>query len=239
MASAANSLGGVDVEQVVREVLTRLAAEQSKRGATEKTAAGVGTSASGGELSLAARLITIAELDGRLHGVQRLRLIKGAVITPAVRDLLRQRDISVDYAAANGRAAGHALALALAATAYEPAGLVRAIGQRGTAVERLAQIGLTGAVDELCDLVGKGGMLGLLLTEKPAAAACLANRRRGVRAASAGSVREVDQAVQSLGMNLLTIEPAGRGFCELQQMVRSFLRGGARQCPAELSEWLN
>jgi hypothetical protein len=47
------------------------------------------------DLKLADGLITLAQLDGQLHGVARLHVVHRAVVTPAVRDLLKERGVEL------------------------------------------------------------------------------------------------------------------------------------------------
>jgi hypothetical protein len=72
------------IEQIIREVLSRLAAID---------AAGRTTAAS--ELALTERLITLRDIEHRLSGVSKLTVGVKAVVTPSVRDLLRQKKIEL------------------------------------------------------------------------------------------------------------------------------------------------
>jgi hypothetical protein len=249
------------VDAIVREVLRRLAVAPSTDGnalgASDALGAGlptprhngrpaVGASASNGSqgsasaLVLTSKVITLAELDGRLDGLKRIRVPRRAVITPAVRDLLRQREIAVEHADALQSASRVRvpLAVGVAQTAYDPAGLLRSVMQQGVEIQRLAQTGLLSVIDELTEQVSRGGSLGLLLTEDLAAALCLANRVRGVRAAASGDVAALGRAIRSIGVNLLVVEPAGRSPFQLRQMVTEFCRG-PYTCPAEYRERLS
>ena len=48
------------------------------------------------ELRLEQRLVTLATLNGKLDGVERVIVRKNAVITPAVRDALKDRSILLE-----------------------------------------------------------------------------------------------------------------------------------------------
>ncbi|MEX2121071.1 MAG: RpiB/LacA/LacB family sugar-phosphate isomerase [Pirellulales bacterium] len=236
----------IDVEVIVREVMARLETSGDGDQATTGTQDGRGTkgqkaagSGSSGELALTARVVSLAELDGRLEGLKRLRVPAGAVLTPAVRDLLRQGNVAVEYVGGSADTARHTLVLGLAESAYEPAALARAVAQTGTSVEQLARTGLAGVVSEMCDLVASGGKLGLLLCGQPAAALCLANRRPGVRAAVAADRRGVTGALDQVAANLLVVQPASRSFSELRQMMIEFVRPGPRSCPEHLRSCLS
>jgi hypothetical protein len=72
------------IEQIIREVLTRLLTA----GATAPVAAG-------NELALTERLVTLRDIEHRLSGVTKLSVAAKTVVTPSVRDLLRQKKIEL------------------------------------------------------------------------------------------------------------------------------------------------
>lgn len=80
------SLSEADIERIVQEVLRRLAAMTAKPAASEPT------------LSITTRLITVSELNGKLQGIKRVEVPPRAVITPAARDYLRDRNVQLIYA---------------------------------------------------------------------------------------------------------------------------------------------
>jgi hypothetical protein len=189
------------------------------------------------QLRLTKTVVTLADLQEQLTGIRELIVPPRAVITPAARDLLREKQIAVGYAAKNLKSSNNsalALVLGVAETKFCPAALIRALSQHSIACERLAQTGLVQVTLELTDAVAKGGKLGLMITDRALAAVCLANRQCGVRAATAKDVREVDQAITQIGVNLLVIEPQVRSFFELVRMVRTFHAAPTRNAPSEL-----
>jgi hypothetical protein len=236
------SVGENEIERIVREVLARLApVSPSDASRSVSTASPV---LNPGALSLSNRLVTVSELDGRLEGVRTVIVPPRAVITPAARDLLRQRGVTVASARLSwekgmGATAGtvKSIVLGKAATSYEPLALIRALKQDGCEVEQVARTGLTGVIDDLADLAARGGKRCLLLTDESAAAACLANRLRGVRAATAADAAGVTRAGKSIGVNLLIVEPARRSLFQLRGIAREFLRSQA-ECPPEYANRL-
>ena len=72
------------IEWIVREVVRRLQAPETS-GEPVTTAA---------RLSLTERLVTTETLRDRLEGVTQVDTVPGAVVTPAVIDLLRERSIT-------------------------------------------------------------------------------------------------------------------------------------------------
>ncbi len=185
------------------------------------------------------KVISFQTLEGRLEGVARLIVPRGAVFTPAARDELRKRNVAVASAVvAQPEGTRGALVLGIAETKFEPAVLIDMCSTDAVTFERLSHMELIRVVDEICQEVVRGGKLGVLLTSQTAAALCLANRWPGVRAALGGSVQVVNDAVKSLAGNLLVIEPSGKSLFELRQMIRAWTRGGPRSCPAELRDRL-
>lgn len=74
-----------EIERIVREVL----AEMSARAATSRPAE------SGLELIVTEKVVSAKEIEYKLDGVTRLVVTRGAIITPAARDLLRERKIAI------------------------------------------------------------------------------------------------------------------------------------------------
>ncbi len=224
VARAENASGAACVDQVVGEVLKRLQAKASSQR----------------ELSISSRVVTLAELEGKLEGIKQLVVPAKAVITPAARDMLRQRKIDISYAVPAQAVAKSRLPLVVGAaeTKYDAASLVQAIAREGVTIERLARTGLAQVVGEMCEETTKGGKLGLMLTSETAVALCLANRRSGVRAVAATSVAATPRVVRSVGANVLVIDPAARGAFELQRLVSQFAAGAPYACPAEYAKEL-
>jgi hypothetical protein len=73
------------VEWIVTEVLRRLGVAGDERS----------SSPVGSELAITDRVVTMRSLEGRLAGVNRLVVPSRAVITPAVKDELKQRQIEL------------------------------------------------------------------------------------------------------------------------------------------------
>ncbi|MAT71378.1 MAG: hypothetical protein CMJ58_17865 [Planctomycetaceae bacterium] len=75
------------IDWIVREVIRRLQQQGVSLG-EQPTAAG-------NELALSERVVTTATLERSLGGVALVRVAKGAVVTPAARDLLRENNIDL------------------------------------------------------------------------------------------------------------------------------------------------
>ena len=118
---------GIDVEQVVREVLARLGLAQNQGDADTQTrgrpdaetrrhgdplapaatpaasravtgaTAGSSNSAGRDQLILTQRVVSLAGLNGRLDGIRQLVVPPRAIVTPSVRDELRRRQITLVF----------------------------------------------------------------------------------------------------------------------------------------------
>jgi hypothetical protein len=76
-----------DIEFIVREVIRRITAMASEPARND-----------GATVKLTERLVTMATLDGRLANATRLIVAKKAIVTPLVKDELRSRKISLEFA---------------------------------------------------------------------------------------------------------------------------------------------
>ena len=240
----------VDIDRVVREVLAELRQTPPPESRPGAATPGLESGSSAEELVLDCRVITMtglgARLDGaRLDGVRRLVVPPGAVVTPSVRDALRRKNVVLSFtnlsftnpafaATSDDQAAEVRLVLVAAVTSYDPAALVGALRDESIHVESDASDCLIEVADKLAEALREPRTLGVVLTSRRAVALCLANRLDGVRAISGDNAAEVAQSAESVGANLLVIDPAGKGVFPLKRMVLEFRRAGVRECPEVL-----
>ncbi|HTQ37744.1 MAG TPA: RpiB/LacA/LacB family sugar-phosphate isomerase [Pirellulales bacterium] len=218
------------VEQIVHAVLARLGNAASA------------ASTPHGELVLNDNVVSAATLANRLDGIQRVVVTARAVVTPAARDILKEKNVTLVRTLQAKAAASVQLVLAHTeakkGTNYDCTDLIRQLQQRGVEVEQLPT-GQAGKVThELAEAVSRGKKLGVLLTDQVAAALCAANRRRGVRAATAANRGEVYDVMQNLGVNLLVVDSVRRSGPEVQRIVEAFAATPSQACPAEWKPWL-
>jgi hypothetical protein len=231
----------LDLETIVREVLRRLqqlgvrpaVGDETRDGnGTEKQALAAPPAREPGQLRLEPRTITLGLIHGRLQGVKEVLVSAGAVVTPSVRDELRKRQIALRFRSESagdasvrvgvvlGVAGGmHANGAALAAVTAETAGAARV--DRECVLEVVRQVS---------QAVAGEGRIGVVLTDRPAVALCLANRQASVRAAWGVSVVSVREAARLIGANLLVVDPSQHGQYELRGMIREFV-AGRHECP--------
>jgi hypothetical protein len=185
-----------------------------------------------GELALDEAVVSATLLADRLEGVGRLMVRRGSVVTPAARDLLRERNIDLSYQAAAPKAGARTrLVVGLANTNCSITTLFNLLTREPLAIERVTATDLAAVVDELAAQLAKPMTLALLFTGDLAAALCLANRMPGVRAATAASIRDVVAAIAAIGVNLLVLDPTGKSPFILKQWIARFCQGAPRVCP--------
>jgi ribose 5-phosphate isomerase RpiB len=218
----ANTRQRAAIERLVRQVIAELQA-------------GAKQTAASGELVLSGRVVTLADVEGRLNGVTRVVVERGAVFTPSARDELRHKGVTIASAVRPAkRLQNRRVAIAVSETRFEPAALVAALATEKIEIERLPNVGLVMVVDEMCDTVVKSGIPGVLLTERAAGALCLANRQRGVRAALATNASAVSEVLRDVAANLLVVDPRGKSTFELRQIVRQLVHHSGA-CPTDLA----
>jgi hypothetical protein len=223
-----------EIDRIVREVLAELrAGERELQGPRAKPQA-----PDQAVCVVAERVVTLAAVEGRLDGAAVVRVRSDAVVTPAVRDELKTRNIRLEVVDGSDGAAADMtrVVAAIANVGGEPGALEAAVRSHlaGIAEVRLApEAKLTAAVWQIGKAVIEGNSLGVVLTSRPIAAAGLANRIRGVRAAWACDVQSVNEAATTFAANLLTYNPARHATFEQRAMLREFVRRGVPECPAE------
>jgi len=227
------SVGPWDIDAIVREVLRRLEQLASQSRMEPPPAALVPAAArpERGELRLADRVVTLATLDGRLRGIHRLVVGRRAVITPSVRDLLRKQEIALlrEEPARPTGASPVSLAIIAAEIDYDPSRLSSRLAASATSAASVQA-----AVVQAAESVRDRRVLTVLLTERTALAACLANRHRALRAALAWSRESVREATRAIGANLLVLNPARQTDEELAGLIAEFQQDAPHACPSEL-----
>ncbi len=156
-----------------------------------------------------------------------------AIVTPAVVDELRRRNVTLSRAAAAQHPQPSAARIVLVAVParHEPATLVAALKREGLSIDRQAVDCLIVATDRLAAELTKPDTLGVLWTRHTAAGLCLANRHPGVRAVLATDMTATAAAVAAVGANLLVLDPGGQPEYQQKQVLGEFGRGGVRTCP--------
>ena len=237
-----------DIDRIVREVMEQLKTVSAASPPPLKPApippapipqpqppAAIPAVPLGSTLHLAERVVSLGALLHRLQGVKRVVIRRGAVVTPAVRDELKQREIALVYEEDNTQSDQPTLLVGADSPYSEP--LLTALVRDNRPWKDLTGDNWPQTTLALTSRLKDDACLGLLMTAHPIAALCLANRFSQVRAfggPAALSVSSVSQAVEQIGANLLVLDPAVHSPHQLKSLAAEWLRVGKRGCPPEL-----
>jgi len=190
-------------------------------------------------LRVESRLVTLRDVERKLEGIQELIVPARCVVTPAVKDLLRQLGVrvSVGQQVVNDKA-GRTVALGTVGACRNAKGLEAALVRDGWKVNRVESAELKAAVSELSDNVLSNSQPAVLVTGDVDAALCLANRKAGIRAIAVRDPARVEAAAERVGANLLLIDAAAWSVPTMARMVRLFAADGLRTCPQHLADQL-
>jgi hypothetical protein len=210
-----------NMDTIVREVLRRLTQMSSP---TAQQAAAPAAN----ELRISQRVVTLRHCDGSLDGVSRVIVPLGAVVTPAVRDELQRRKISLEHEE-QGEKKSSSLQLLLA-TEDPRICLQRWRRETAADVAYNQSHDLDALALHLATWVAPQ-RVAALWTTRPRWALCIANRHPAIRAAMAGDVLAVEQVIAEAGANVLVLD-SSRHSSMWRNMIRNFCRGGFRLAPA-------
>ena len=231
----------LDLEAIVREVLRRLQQLGGDRTGDSRAEpprqapaapASPPRASEPGQLQLRERTITLGLVAGRLQGVKAVLVSAGAVVTPSVRDELRKRQIALRFSTepAADVAVSTDLVLGVAGGSHATGSALAAVQAEAGSAERIERDCVLEVVRQVSQAVAGQRRIGLVLTDRPAVALCLANRQASIRAAWGVNVDSVREAAKLIGANLLVVNPAKHGAYELRGMVREFV-AGRHECP--------
>jgi hypothetical protein len=215
------SVSPQDLEQIVKEVLRRL----REREITKEIQAEINTATPANVLKLTEQVISLAALQDKLVGVERIVVPHGAVVTPLVREELKSRNIKLEFAEQlrDGGRAFRRLLLAVT-TNFNPTSLHKRLAAAGIKVEQMNAVDWKEIVTNMTKELEDTASAGLILTDRPATVACVANRDPAVRAAVAADTRSAKDALESLDANLLVVDPAAHSLYALENIIREYAK---------------
>lgn len=235
----------VDIEQIIRVVMERLAtAGDLADGLTKIAAPTIPTS----DLVLHERLITLGQIESQLEGKRRVRVSPRAVVTPAVRDLLRHKKIellresssseittaqsslavasntvaSKDKKNQSAAASGHAPVL-VCGSAIWFASLMRSLCPKQASVQAADD---AVALSHVVNHKQRGGRCALWLTSQPFAAAVAAGRVADLAAVQLPSLRELSAALEQARPQLMIIDSTQWTVAAIGNLVRTLAKRG-------------
>jgi len=181
------------------------------------------------------RLFSLRHAEALPPGTRIVQLGPATVVTPLARDLLKRQGITIRLGGLGGsmNSARGEWAFSIAADS-ELLGTVKAL-RRALLEEPAAWIEFEPPLDSLANWLVEGkGRGAMFITAETALAVWRSCQIAGVRAASAAEPGEVQRAVQSLGINLLVVEPAGKSLSWIKQLAGAFRISGAPRAPETL-----
>jgi len=185
------------------------------------------------------QVVTATWLEDLHRSGGEIRVAADALITPAAKDWIKDKAVPIQYLqeTSNGRANG-------------PFGLVlneQQTVQRSIAMNLESKFGngqrflidqdwpsvVTG-LRQLCGAIQRETFShGIVLAEDGTLPVCLANKQKGIRAAAAGSLSAVTEAIRTVGINVLVIEMPNQTYHQIRQIVGRFLKSSG-QLPGAL-----
>ncbi len=217
----------IDIEAIVRSVLRQMQTPGAAVAVAPREQ--VHESGAGSIRQLPGRVITANLLAEQVKPGDRIQLEQRAIITPSARDYLKTHQISVAESVAGVIARPKSVessrwlgllvetSPALQAALQSVLGSSQAKGmlQRSSSTEEAAAT----AISE----INRGTAQGILiLTNRPAVAACLANRHERVRALAVRHRLDLP-GVEELNPNVVCLTNQGLGFSDYLPMLRRIL----------------
>jgi len=204
-----------DIDRIVSEVMRRLAAGQ---GALVEAR----TLGAHARLRISDGVVSLSAVEGRLDHVRQLVVSHRSVVTPAVRDVLRKRDIELVRDDASVSLPGD-LAPRLVVANMCSANVEHLLAGIPSEVRLLSRSSLSETISTMATELGHDETLGLVVTDAPEAAVCLANRNANVRAMYGLHEAGVKRAVSTIAANVLIVAALEKSVFETRSLLRAFL----------------
>ena len=179
-------------------------------------------------LVISTRLVTLEAIAPRWSGVREVVVRADAIVTPLVRDELKQRGIQLTRCDQATAANGPAVVVGYCG-AVDPR-VERVLRSCGARVEQIWRSDERRVVPQMAQALREARALGILVSGRMAVATCLANRYASVRAVAGVRRSVVEEAVDGMAANLLVLSPTGD---ENAVAVEVFVRAGVRDCPED------
>lgn len=208
-------LSSVEIEQIVRVVIQRLAVG---RELMDGVVAIGGASNEPTELVLTERLITTHLLEGRLTGMQTARVSANAVVTPAVIDLLRARKIRL---VRSGSKAPTSASIFVCGSALWFGSLGRHLCPKQARIEACDE---SAVLPMIADHLASGGCHAIWITGRPYAAAVDAQLHAGHTVVQLPSLAELASALEQTQPQIWIIDSSRWTVAAVGNFVRTLAR---------------
>lgn len=256
------NLQQLDIDSLVRQIMADLSRSTRGRGqgkpvvpvpsfdepASEGEASAEDKTGDIAELRLSERLISLSLINQYDNAnrtekgvVRRWRVPHKVVITPAARDELQKRGITLffdecdDHTVKPADVSNTSLLVVnhLATEQKVPPVLMKLF--QSYHAETLNQSCLLKTTQIVAERATESGTLAIVLTAYPGLASALANRRVGLRAIVAESLDVLKKEAELLAPNLLLVNPGQTLLWQSQEIIRWFVERSPR-CPASFLE---
>jgi hypothetical protein len=177
------------------------------------------------------------------QGQRELRLSASAIVTPLALDELKTRGVRITRGESSsgerttGNGAAHKWAYWLDAPNAIIEAALRALAKENLALQPLeleATLG-PGWFRSMENVIRTRLVGGAVIFTRDAALVCLAaNRLPGLRAVAVTSAADVKRVLASVGANVLAVDPMGRSYFEVRQILRTTATMKAT-CPADVA----
>jgi hypothetical protein len=181
-------------------------------------------------------------LQDLLRSGAEIRLQKGALVTPAAKDWLKEHVVPVVWE--DGLIAkGGALSAVLDASLPELRAVRSMLDRRGVLADVIepeaGRAGIAAATRRLCGKIARREVLkGVVFAPDAPLPLLVANKHNGIRAAYGGDLLMIEEACRTLGINVLVIEYPRQTSYMMAQMIDRLIK-----CPTcaqpEVGETIN
>lgn len=194
-----------------------------------------------GRLEIDASIVSLDTISGRLDGISSMIVRRQAVVTPAARDLLKERNVALVRASGDKTNSDGEKVRRVAIVRHSDKGEISQAMLDALFAGKLETIDhstpcVFRAVDWALEQISQPTTLAVMTTKYTDIALCAANRHVELRAVAAGSPDRVRQAVASVGANLLILPCGSIAMPGFRAAIRQYVEAGPWQCPAALNE---
>jgi pyruvate/2-oxoglutarate dehydrogenase complex dihydrolipoamide acyltransferase (E2) component len=217
------------VDRIVREVVRRIAEQSAPaNGSSPDTASKADTAEPAtppptpNTLVVDERLITLAKVQDRLAGIQQVIIRGDAVVTPSVRDLLREKKVRIEQRDGTGGSSIVRGLLAVCNDANRARDLATALSADGLQWQTFGDV--NALIRQLQQTASRQPTIGLAVTPAWAHFVCQANRHNSIRAVAPADAAALDQACKQLNINLLILDSNRLDRGQILDLGRMYLR---------------
>jgi hypothetical protein len=200
-----------DIAWIVAEVVRRLQNLSGGRESPEPAA-------------IPDKVITLETL--RQHTGPSLTVTNKAIITPAARDELKKRGMTLirgNVTSTNKTPTTTSLLAANLGADYQPKTLAQLAASYGATIEQHPASALAAVIADHANRVVRESKKALWFTSTPAHAVCLANRHAGVWAVQGFDEASLAESLKTTSANVLVIDPKGKSQYTLRKMLELFV----------------